>query len=226
MTIVILCDSKNAGNESFIAGMKKVNPDYVGPYGDKEFNGIEADVIFYLCHYNEKFSISSMTRARRLLILVSWDRDYDELMENAIAKGLLHKSFIKGKYQETMVEEVETEDEEEDIIQNLPVGTKVSINLYMCNTFFHKKIAHIASILMICLIFKIKILFQTVVMPSSAKTYLEAIKLAELDNGKEIHDQKMKILKIQEEEAAFRRDIASAELNLLRQRSMLPFSNE
>ena len=76
---------------------------------------------------------------------------------------------------------------------------------------------------MICLIFKIKILFQTVVMPSSAKTYLEAIKLAELDNGKEIHDQKMKILKIQEEEAAFRRDIASAELNLLRQRSMLNF---
>ena len=58
-------------------------------------------------------------------------------------------------------------------------------------------------------------------MPSSAKTYLETIKLAEIDNGKEIHDQKMKILKIQEEEAAFRRDIASAELNLLRQRSML-----
>ena len=76
---------------------------------------------------------------------------------------------------------------------------------------------------MICHVFYIKILFQTVVMPSSAKTYLEAIKLAELDNGKEIHDQKMKILKIQEEEAAFRRDIASAELNLLRQRSMLHF---
>ena len=79
---------------------------------------------------------------------------------------------------------------------------------------------------MICHVFYIKILFQTVVMPSSAKTYLETIKLAEIDNGKEIHDQKMKILKIQEEEAAFRRDIASAELNLLRQRSMLPFSNE
>ena len=74
---------------------------------------------------------------------------------------------------------------------------------------------------MICHVFYIKILFQTVVMPSSAKTYLETIKLAEIDNGKEIHDQKMKILKIQEEEAAFRRDIASAELNLLRQRSML-----
>ena len=65
------------------------------------------------------------------MILVSWDRDYDELMENAVAKGLLHKSFIKGKYQETMVEEVETENEEEDIIQNLPVGTKVSITFYM-----------------------------------------------------------------------------------------------
>ena len=129
MTIVILCDSKNAGNESFIAGMKKVNPDYVGPYGDKEFNGIEADVIFYLCHYNEKFSLSSMARARRLLILVSWDRDYDELMENAVAKGLLHKSFIKGKYQETIVEEVETDDE--DIIQNMPVGTKVSVTLHV-----------------------------------------------------------------------------------------------
>ena len=38
-----------------------------------------------------------------------------------------------------------------------------------------------------------------------------------------MHDQKMKILKIQEEEAAFRRDIASAELNLIKQRSMLDF---
>ena len=65
--------------------------------------------------------------------------------------------------------------------------------------------------------------FQTVVMPS-AKTYLEAIKLAELDNGKEIHEQKMKILKIQEEEAAFRRDIASAELNMLKQRSKFDFA--
>ena len=40
-----------------------------------------------------------------------------------------------------------------------------------------------------------------------------------------MHDQKMKILKIQEEEAAFRRDIASAELNLIKQRSMLDFLN-
>ena len=127
MGMVILCDSQNSGNESFIAAMKKDNPDYVGPYGDKEFNGIEAEVIFYLCHYNENFSISSMARAKRLLILVSWDRDYDELLENAVAKGLLQKSFIKGNYPET-VEEDETEDEE--IMQNLSVGSEVSVTVY------------------------------------------------------------------------------------------------
>ena len=133
-SIVILCDSKNAGNEAFIEGMKKVNPDYVGPYGDKEFNGIEADVVLYLCHYNEKFSISSMSRARRLLILVSWDRDYDELMENAVANGLLQKSYIKAKYTET-VEDVETVDK--DIEQNLPIGSEVST--YNCILGFMQK---------------------------------------------------------------------------------------
>ena len=63
LKIVILCASKNTGDEAFIEGMKKVNPDYVGPYEDGEFDGMEAEVILYLSHYNEQFSIAGMTRA-------------------------------------------------------------------------------------------------------------------------------------------------------------------
>ena len=131
--IVILCDSKNAGNLALIEGMKKVNPDYVGPYEVGEFNGIEADTVLYLCHYNEKFSIASMARARRLLILVTWDRDYDELMENAVEENLVQKLCITEKYPETVVEETEPEDEEnpelqeDDLVQNCFDETRVEM---------------------------------------------------------------------------------------------------
>ena len=99
MSIVILCASKNTGDEAFIEAMKKVNPDYVGPYDDREFDGMEAEIILYLSHYNEQFSIASMSRARRLLILVTWDwdRDYDELMENAVKEDLVLKFSIGDK---------------------------------------------------------------------------------------------------------------------------------
>ena len=112
-SIVILCDSKNAGNLALIEGMKKVNPDYGGPFEVGEFNGIEADIILYLCHYNEQFSIASMARARRLLILVTWDRDYDELMENAVNENLVQKLSLTEKYPDTVLEETEPEEDEE-----------------------------------------------------------------------------------------------------------------
>ena len=112
--IVILCDSKNAGNLALIEGMKKVNPEYVGPYEVGEFNGIEADIVLYLCHYNEQFSIASMARARRLLILVTWDRDYDELMENAVKENLVQKLSITEKNPDTIAEETEPDEDEEN----------------------------------------------------------------------------------------------------------------
>ena len=75
---------------------KDSNKDFLGPYHEYLFNGIEADIILYITSENFLY-IQSMARARRLLIIVTnGDENNDakdcvKIMNKAVENDLVKK---------------------------------------------------------------------------------------------------------------------------------------
>ena len=74
------------GEKILAQKFKDTNKDFLGPYYEYEFNGIEADSLY----------IQSMARARRLLIIVTDRHDgfYDAVMNKAVKNDLVKKVSV------------------------------------------------------------------------------------------------------------------------------------
>ena len=74
------------GEKILAQKFKDTNKDFLGPYYEYEFNGIEADSLY----------IQSMARARRLLIIVNDRHDgfYDAVMNKAVKNDLVKKVSV------------------------------------------------------------------------------------------------------------------------------------
>ena len=72
------------GEKILAQKFKDTNKDFLGPYYEYEFNGIEADVILYIVPSADSLYIQSMARARRLLIIVNDRHDgfYDAVLNS------------------------------------------------------------------------------------------------------------------------------------------------
>ena len=86
------------GSKKLAENIKDINKDYLGPYYEDYFNGKEAEVIVLITSSGNGLYIQSMSRARRLLIIIthgsSWLNEsnyYVKSMNAAVMKNLVKK---------------------------------------------------------------------------------------------------------------------------------------